>query len=182
MQGELTAVLAALPLVADPEAPLRQWGTWGWDEAVQAGWGVEEPLPPIRVILGWDNLIGHENREWVRWLTAHGVLPLSTPVGDHAGDHVLNMAEAGQRILVRRALSGQHPQSADELMTWLDAAVSGWNRDPTPFEWGGKRAVRRQRARERRHRQGGSGAYTRRRGTRRTRLMAELVNQNSQDK
>src|SRR5205814_2065163 len=32
-----------------------------------------------------------------------------------------------------------------------------WNRHPTPFAWGGKRAACRQRARERRHRLGGSG-------------------------
>jgi hypothetical protein len=34
--------------------------------------------------------------------------------------------------------------------------VAGWNADPTPFVWGGKRVARRQRARERRHRLGGS--------------------------
>jgi hypothetical protein len=43
----------------------------------------------------------------------------------------------------------------------LAEAVRGWNADPTPFVWGGKRAARRQRARERRHALGGSGAYTR---------------------
>jgi hypothetical protein len=47
-------------------------------------------------------------------------------------------------------------------MAWLREQVAGWNADPTPFEWGGKRAARRQRARERRHALGGSGGYTRR--------------------
>ena len=47
-------------------------------------------------------------------------------------------------------------------MAWLAAAVAGWNADPTPFVWGGPRAARRQRARERRHALAGSGGYTRR--------------------
>jgi IS5 family transposase len=44
----------------------------------------------------------------------------------------------------------------------LEATAHGWNREPTPFMWGGKRQARRQRAFERRHADGGSGAYTRR--------------------
>ena len=91
------------------------------------------------------------------------------------------MAESVQRIVVRRALAGQHPESAATVREWLAAAAAGWNRAPTPFEWGGKRAARRQRARERRHRLGGSGAYTRRRLPRRTKLETWLVNVNSHD-
>ena len=87
-----------------------------------------------------------------------GILLLYTPL---AGSW-LNMAESLLRILGRRPLAGQHPNSAAELREWLAATVRGWNAAPTPFEWGGKRAERRQRARERRHRLGGSGAYTRR--------------------
>jgi hypothetical protein len=40
----------------------------------------------------------------------------------------------------------------------LEGVAQGWNLDPTPFEWGGKRAARRQRSRARRHALGGSGA------------------------
>src|SRR5947209_4148542 len=68
----------------------------------------------------------------------------------------LNMAESLQRIIVRRALAGQHPQQAQELIDWLEQTVAGWNVDPTPFVWGGKRHARRVRARLRRL--GGSGA------------------------
>jgi hypothetical protein len=88
----------------------------------------------------------------------HGILPLYTPIGGSW----LNMAESIQRILVRRALGGQHPDDAHPVMAWLAQAVRGWNADPTPFVWGGKRAARRARARDRRHRLGGSGACTRR--------------------
>jgi hypothetical protein len=55
-----------------------------------------------------------------------------------------------QRIIVRRALSGQHPQSPEAIITWLDDTIAAWNEDPTPFTWGGKRKERRDRARQRR--------------------------------
>jgi hypothetical protein len=93
---------------------------------------------------------------FVLWLFAHGIMPLYTPLGGSW----LNMAESIQRILKRRALAGQHPQTPDQIIAWLEAAARGWNRAPTPFIWGGKRQARRERARQRRHRLGGSGAYT----------------------
>jgi hypothetical protein len=177
LKQELTQILEALPPVLDPQAPLRQWESWGWDAAAQEAWGLEGPLPPIRLILVWDNLAGHKSKELVRWLAEQGVLPLYTPIGGSW----LNRAESVQRVLVRRALAGQHPETAAQVIEWLEATAAGWNQDPTPFEWGGKRAARRQRARERRHRLGGSGAYTRRRLPRRTRWEAVLSNHNSHD-
>src|SRR3712207_8196297 len=105
-----------------------------------------------------DNLAGHCDWELEQDLLNWGILPLYTPV---AGSW-LNLAESVQRILIRRALAGHHPQSTQEVKTWLAETVDGWNADPTPFEWGGKRAARRQRARHRRHTVGGSGGYTRR--------------------
>jgi hypothetical protein len=110
------------------------------------------------MLLIWDNLKGHHTPEMVLWLFEHGVMPLYTPVGGSW----LNMAESIQRILVRRALEGLNPQSPAEIITWLEAIGRGWNEDPTPFEWGGKRAARRERSRNRRHAIGGSGACSRR--------------------
>ena len=72
------------------------------------------------------------------------------------------MAESIQRVLKRRALEGTHPASPEEIIAALEATARGWNRDPTPFVWGGKRAARRERARLRRHALGGSGAQTHR--------------------
>jgi hypothetical protein len=72
------------------------------------------------------------------------------------------MAESFQRIIKRRALEGQHPQSTGEIIAWLEATVAGWNAAPTAFAWGGKRAARRAWSRERRHGLGGSGAVCRR--------------------
>jgi hypothetical protein len=142
LQAELTAVLAALPPVTLPEeerpSPAR-WATW-------LGHEPREPLPPLRLLLIWDNLAGHLSWPIVRWLFRHGVLPLYTPLSGSW----LNLAESVQRIIVRRALDGHHPRSQDDLIAWLDDTVAGWNADPTPFTWHGKRFERRQRARQRR--------------------------------
>jgi hypothetical protein len=45
----------------------------------------------------------------------------------------------------RRALEGHYPEKPEEIIEWLEEAARGWNRDPTPFERGGRRAVRRER-------------------------------------
>ena len=105
-----------------------------------------------RLILVWDNLAGHRSDAMRRWLFAHGSMPLYTPLGGSW----LNMAESMQRILVRRALAGQDPQTPQQIIDWLEQTVAGWNQDPTPFVWNGKRRERRQRARLRRL--AGSGA------------------------
>ncbi len=84
-------------------------------------------------------------------------MPLYTPVGGSW----LNMAESLQRILKRRALDGQYPTDTAQIIAWYEAAAGHGSGAPTPFVWGGKRAARRQRQRERRHRLGGSGACSR---------------------
>jgi len=148
LRGELTGILAGLPALTTPpgERPeAARWATWLGHEPRAA-------LPPLRLILVWDNLAGHLTPDLVGWLFHQGIMPLYTPL---AGSW-LNMAESVQRIVVGRALAGQHPQSAAELITWLEETVAGWNRAPTPFVWGGKRRERRERARQRRL--GGSAA------------------------
>ena len=142
LQRELTAILAALPAVtlAEAERPaLARWATWLGHEPLA-------PLPPLRLLLVWDNLAGHKSPALVRWLLEHGILPLYTPLSGSW----LNLAEPVQRIIVGRALAGQHPRTADELIQWLEETVAGWNQAPTPFVWDGKRRERRQRARQRR--------------------------------
>jgi hypothetical protein len=80
-------------------------------------------------------------------------MPLYTPLGGSWPEY---WPSRESRIIVRRALAGQPPQQAQELLAWLEQTVAGWNADPTPFVWGGKRHQRRERARLRRL--GGSGA------------------------
>jgi hypothetical protein len=156
LQQEVTAILADVPPLSDPTAPERQAAFWWWGQGEPPPWLAA--LPPVRLLLVWDNLAGHRTPALVEWLLERGVWPRPTPLGGSW----LNLAEAIQRILVRRALDGQYPTSAPEIMTWLSEQVTGWNAAPTPFGWGGKRAARRMRARERRHALAGSGGYTRR--------------------
>jgi hypothetical protein len=157
LKGELAAILAALPApTADPAAGRRAaWERW------QVGLTVKptllDELPPLRMLLVLDNLAGHTTPELVCWLFAHGIMPLYTPIGGSW----LNMAESLQRILKRRALDGQHPETTGQIIAWFEAVARHWDAAPTPFGWGGKRAARRRRQWERRHRVGGSGAYTR---------------------
>ncbi len=133
-------------LLPEGERPAcARWETW-------LGYRPRSSEPPLRIVLVLDNLAGHLSYDLVRWFFEHGVMPLYTPVGGSW----LNMAESVQRIIVRRALAGQHPQTAQEVIDWLEQTVEGWNDDPTPFVWNGKRRRRRERARVRRL--AGSGA------------------------
>jgi hypothetical protein len=157
LKGELEAILAGLPPPPPPPDPAATRAAWAaWQAGLRVRFTLPSDLPPLRALLVWDNLTGHHTPDLVCWLCAHGVMPLYTPLGGSW----LNMAESVQRILVRRALEGQHPQSAHDLMAWLAATVTGWSTAPTPFVWGGKRQQRRWRARQRRHALGGSGALT----------------------
>lgn len=151
LKEQIIEILAELDASSSPRGLVCPEGDWeGWFERE-----LLVQLPPIRMILIWDNLAGHKNYELWKWLVAHGVMPLFTPLSGSW----LNMAESIQRIIVHRALCGQHPQSADEVIGWLEETVRGWNRHPTPFVWGGKRQERRKRARLKvLRRLGGSGA------------------------
>ena len=161
LKQELTAILAGLPepvIVLSPDENRQLWKSWQY--------GLSEPitlsaeLPTLRILLVLDNLTGHKTPEMVLWMFEHGVMPLYTPLGGSW----LNMVESVQRILARRALDGQHPTTANQLIEWLEAVARGWNRQPTPFEWGGKRKARRERTRARRHALAGSGACARQHG------------------
>jgi hypothetical protein len=160
LKRELTAVLAAMPTplapatATGPEAR-RAWERW--QEGLTIRPTLLGELSPLRMLLVLDNLAGHKTPELVCWLFDHGIMPLYTPVGGSW----LNMAESIQRILKRRALDGQHPTMVAEIIARFEAVARHWNAAPTPFEWGGKRAARRRRQRDRRHRLGGSGACAR---------------------
>ncbi len=158
LKAELLAILATLPS-QDMTPSVGNRAAWEqWQEGLTIRPTLLSEPPPLRMVLVWDNLAGHKTPSMVLWLFRHGIMPLYTPLSGSW----LNMAESIQRILKRRGLNGQHPNTPSEILAWREATARGWNGNPTPFIWGGKRVVRRQRARERRHRQGGSGACTRR--------------------
>jgi DDE superfamily endonuclease len=154
LKGHLSEVLAEIekkqPAETLPPESLRplsaQWETWLGHPSRNTS------LPALRILLVLDNLAGHLSYDLVGWFFEHGVMPLYTPIGGSW----LNMAESVQRIIVPRALAGQHPKNAQDIIDWLEQTVAGWNKQPTPFVWNGKRRRRRERVRFRRL--GGSGA------------------------
>jgi transposase len=156
LKRELSAVLAELP--APPPTADASRAAWvRWQAGLSAPITLPAELPPLRVLLVLDNLTGHKTPALVLWLFAHGVMPLFTPLGGSW----LNMAESIQRVLKRRALDGEHPTNPDQIIARFESVAKHWNADPAPFVWGGKRAARRKRQRDRRHAVGGSGAFTR---------------------
>jgi hypothetical protein len=154
---ELAAIVTALPEPSrcwSPETNRQAWEVW--QDGLSVRPTLLADLPPLKMLLVLDNLAGHKTPEFVVWLFEHGIMPRYTPLGGSW----LNRTESVQRIVQHRALDGQEPTTPQDIMDWLEAAAKGWNREPTPFVWGGKRQQRRRRARERQHPVGGSGACT----------------------
>ena len=140
LKQTLAAVIAALPAPTQAIEAAACRAAWQkWQDGLAERFTLPEHLPPLRLLLVWDNLTGHKSAEMVVWLCQHGVMPLYTPLGGSW----LNMAESIQRILKRRALAGQHPHSPAEIGTWLAQTARAWNQQPTPFTWHGRRWRRR---------------------------------------
>jgi hypothetical protein len=158
LKTELSAILATLPTppALDPALQRAFWESWSAGLTVKPA--LPADLPPLRMLLILDNLAGHKTPAFVAWLISQGILPLYTPLGGSW----LNMTESVHRIIKSRALNGTTPSSPQEVITWLEATARGWNADPTPFVWAGKRKQRRQRAYARRHPLGGSAAVSKR--------------------
>src|SRR4051812_7249441 len=157
LKETLAAIVAALPTAAEAGDPAATRALWeAWQQGLAVPFTLPERLPPLRVLLVWDNLAGHKTPEMVLWLCRHGIMPLYTPLGGSW----LNMAESIQRILKRRALDGQHPSSPAEIGAWFEQTAGHWNRQPTPFVWNGKRRQRRRRRAGDGHPVGGSAALT----------------------
>src|SRR4051812_8935189 len=158
LRERLSAILAALPPAGSSQDAAGTQAAWAvWQAGLMVPFTLPDDLPPLRLLLVWDNRTGHKTPELVLWLCAHGVMPLYTPVGGSW----LNMAESIERVLKRRARDGQHPHSPDEIGTWFEQTARAWNAQPTPFVWNGKRRQRRRRSSGAPiHRLGGSGACT----------------------
>lgn len=119
------------------------------DERLPLASSLDAPTP--RILLVWDNLTGHYTVNLILWLFDRGIMLLCTRLG---GSH-LTTAESIQRILKRRALDGQHPRPGKRSSTgWRQQRTAGTKRRHRS-SGGGKRQVRRQRARARRHAVGG---------------------------
>jgi transposase len=158
LRDRLSEILTEAPASAPARDPAVTRAAWAvWQAGLTRPFALPDDLPPLRLLLVWDNLAGHKTPELVLWLCEHGIMPLYTPVGGSW----LNMAESIERVLQRRALDGQHPHSPDEIGSWFEQTARAWNEQPTPFVWNGKRRQRRHRSGgEPIHRLGGSGACT----------------------
>lgn len=167
LEENLAEIIEALPPLPNTDsaenvgatAPSENRSIWeSWRQDLTVKFTLPESLPPLRLLLVCDNLAGHKTHAFVLWLCEHGILPLYTPLGGSW----LNMAESIQKILKRRALDGLHPAHPQQIINNFEAVAKAWNRQPTPFEWGGKRTQRRRRAHLRkRYRLAASGAFTR---------------------
>ncbi|HZU39346.1 MAG TPA: hypothetical protein VFA18_25700 [Gemmataceae bacterium] len=154
---ELPAILDTLAPAeasADRETLGALWERWQRGLTVKPT--LAQQLPPLRMLLVLDNLAGHKTAALVLWLLTPGILPLYTPLGGWW----LKRAESIQRILKRRAWEGQHPGDPSPSIAWWEAVAEHWKRRPRPLVWAGKGTRRRDRQRERRHRLGGSAAYS----------------------
>jgi hypothetical protein len=134
LKEDLSAILATLPppaILSPAEENRARWERWR--EGLKVRITLSAQLPPLRMLLIWDHLAGHQTPELMLWRFAHGIMSVFTPLGGRW----LNLSESVQRILKRRALEGQHPTTPEQIIDWLEATARGWNRDPTAFEWGG---------------------------------------------
>ena len=158
LKGHLSTILESLPPKPSIDSTVNRQQWIQWYEGLSITPEIPDELPSLRMLLIQDNLAGHKSHDWVQWCFEQGIALLYTPLGGSW----LNMTESIQGIIERRALSGQHPETPEEIIESLEATVRGWNQDPTPFIWGGKRAARRDRARKRREALAGSGACVQR--------------------
>ncbi len=159
LREHLSQILAALPPPGSSQDAAATQTAWAvWQAGLTMPFTLPDDLPPLRLLLGWDNLAGPKTPDLVLWLCAQGVMPLYTPVGGSW----LNMAESIERVLKRRALDGQHPHSPPEIGTWFEQTARSWNEQPTPFVWNSKLRQRRRSSGALLHRLGASGACTQR--------------------
>ncbi len=100
LKQNLTELLADLPPPIQSISDEEHRAIWeGWRQGLTVKFTLPEELPPLRLLLIWDNLTGHKTPAFVVWLCEHGILPLYTPLGGSW----LNMAESIQKILKQRA-------------------------------------------------------------------------------
>jgi len=79
MEDQAATRTAATRTAATRTAATRaQWERW--QEGLTEKFSLLEELPPLRMLLIWDNLAGHKTPALVCWLMRHGILPLDTPL------------------------------------------------------------------------------------------------------
>ena len=87
LEEELTGVLAELatpPVTSTGEVTLRS--AWQrWQEGLSVKPTLPAELPPLRMLLVMDNLVGHKTPAFVLCLFSVGIMPLYTPLVQFQG-------------------------------------------------------------------------------------------------
>jgi len=100
LKAELSVILDTLPEAPALRSQAESQHTWHhWRAGLTVTFTLPETLSPLRLLLVWDDLKGHQTPELMQWLCEHGILPFYTPLSGSW----LNMAESIQRILKRWA-------------------------------------------------------------------------------
>jgi hypothetical protein len=79
LKEELSAVLKTLPepsLLLTAEENRLLWESWR--EGLKIRVTLPAQLPPLRMLLIWDNLTGHKTPALLCWMFRQGILPLQT--------------------------------------------------------------------------------------------------------
>lgn len=77
LQQELTTILEACPPAAQTPTIGRSWADWDYHAEAHLR---DELLPPLRMLLIWDNLKGHYTPAMARWCDEQGIGLLYTPL------------------------------------------------------------------------------------------------------
>ncbi len=140
----------------DEETNRQAWKAW--QLGLSGRITLSEKLPPLRMLLIWDNLAGslHARNGFMavcawRNATLHPIRRLLVEYGRVHSTHF-----GPQSHLLGKTQKRQNRS----LLGWRQWHGPGTKTNP--FEWGGARAARRERSRNRRHALGGSGACARR--------------------
>ena len=65
-EGGVGAIVATLPALATPLDPAANRALWqAWQDELAVRFSLPEDLPPLRILLVWDNLAGHKTAEMV---------------------------------------------------------------------------------------------------------------------
>jgi hypothetical protein len=91
LKDQVSQILATLPEPTQVLSPEENRAWWeSWREGLTQKVTLIEDLPPLRMLLIWDNIVGHTNAELLCWLFRQGVLPICTPLGGSWPEHWQN--------------------------------------------------------------------------------------------
>jgi hypothetical protein len=79
LKEEFTSVLQTLPQPKEVLSAEHNRAEWkSWQEGLWVRITLPKKLPPLRMLLVWDNLAGHLNAELLLWMFARGIMVLNT--------------------------------------------------------------------------------------------------------